>query len=232
MSNFIYNHGWVLEILRKFDKRDIVQPATMRFATTYLGLEKLSGVKCCICFENHKPLADVLRFVDSEKEPAMGFIYGAMDAAKETKSAYKEILKIIDDKWDFQLHRDLHAAAYYLNPQFKWESNFSTHLVFKSNLTNVWRDSDLIHPIPQSLVYIMYNKKLKLRYLKNRSSKRDEDSLINQDIPSDDELIANPNDEESTEDGDEELNLDVDEMANKIRGSLQLIDEGEDDFGD
>ncbi|KAK1560546.1 hypothetical protein Q3G72_027925 [Acer saccharum] len=49
---------------------------------------------------------------------------------------------------------------------------------------------------------------------------------------------ANPNDEESTEVGDEELNLEVDEMANEIGGSLQLIDggegegEGEDDFGD
>ena len=30
-----------------------------------------------------KPLVDVLRMVDSEKELAMGYIYGAMDSAKE-----------------------------------------------------------------------------------------------------------------------------------------------------
>ena len=69
-----------------------------------------------------------------------------------------------------------------------------------------------------SLVYIMYNKKLKLRYLQNRSSKKDEDPLINQDLLSDDEWIANSNDEESTEVGDEELNLEVDEMTNEIGG--------------
>ncbi|KAK2640975.1 hypothetical protein Ddye_022738 [Dipteronia dyeriana] len=83
-----------------------------------------------------------------------------------------------------------------------------------------------------NLVYIMYNKKLKLIYLRNRSSKKDKDLLITKNISSDDEWIANPNDEESTKVGDKELNLDVDEMANEIRGNLQLIDEGEDDFGD
>ncbi|KAK0607304.1 hypothetical protein LWI29_012889 [Acer saccharum] len=76
----------------------------------------------------------------------------------------------------------------------------------------------------------MYNKKLKLRYLQNRSSKKDEDHFIN--LPSGNEWIANPNDEESIEVGDEERNLDVDEMANEIGGSLQLINECENDFGD
>ncbi|KAK4835794.1 hypothetical protein QYF36_014719 [Acer negundo] len=49
------------------------------------------------------------------------------------------------------------------------------------------------------------------------------------------EMIAylkNFEQEKHQEVGDEELNLEVDEMANEIRGSLQLIDEGEDDFGD
>ncbi|KAK3225071.1 hypothetical protein Dsin_004933 [Dipteronia sinensis] len=45
VSNFIYNHGWVLELMRKFAKRDIVRPAATRFATAYLTLESLSGVK-------------------------------------------------------------------------------------------------------------------------------------------------------------------------------------------
>ncbi|KAK0581067.1 hypothetical protein LWI29_009593 [Acer saccharum] len=55
---------------------------------------------------------------DSEQLPAMGFIYGAMDKAKEEiaanlgneEGAYKEIWKIIDKKGEFQLHRHLHAA--------------------------------------------------------------------------------------------------------------------------
>ncbi|KAH1242508.1 hypothetical protein GmHk_07G019820 [Glycine max] len=73
------------------------------------------------------PLVRVLRLVDNEKKkPAMGFIYEAMDRAKEAiqrafnnnEGKYKDILAIIDKRWDCQLHHPLHAAGYYLNPKF------------------------------------------------------------------------------------------------------------------
>ncbi|XP_057780074.1 uncharacterized protein LOC130998677 [Salvia miltiorrhiza] len=62
-----------------------------------------------------KPLVNVLRVVDAERAPVMGFIYAAMDEAKEKIAknlndevgAYKEIWNIIDDKWEKQLHCDL-----------------------------------------------------------------------------------------------------------------------------
>ena len=73
------------------------------------------------------PLVGVLRMVDSEKEPALKFIYGVMDKAKEEiakvlggeEATYKEIWDIIDAKWDYRLHCPLHAVTYYLNPQFQ-----------------------------------------------------------------------------------------------------------------
>ncbi|XP_003518019.1 uncharacterized protein LOC114419758 [Glycine soja] len=72
------------------------------------------------------PLVSVLRLVDNEKKPAMGFIYEAMDRAKETiqrafsnnEGEYNDILAIIDKRWDCQLHHPLHAAGYYLNSKF------------------------------------------------------------------------------------------------------------------
>ncbi|KAK6142016.1 hypothetical protein DH2020_016197 [Rehmannia glutinosa] len=72
------------------------------------------------------PLVRVLRMVDGERKPAMGYIYEAMDRAKETimkafnenENKYKEIFNIIDARWESQLHRPLHAAGYYLNPEF------------------------------------------------------------------------------------------------------------------
>ncbi|KAH6771558.1 hypothetical protein C2S52_016361 [Perilla frutescens var. hirtella] len=42
----------------------------------------------------------------------------------------------------------------------------------------------------------MYNKKLKRKFLKKRSQKEEDDPLIVEEVPSDDEWIANPNDEE------------------------------------
>lgn len=72
------------------------------------------------------PLVRVLRLVDGEKRPAMGYIYEAMDRAKEAiiktfnekEEKYKDVLNIIDRRWETQLHRPLHAAGYYLNPEF------------------------------------------------------------------------------------------------------------------
>ena len=37
---------------------------------------------------------------------------------------YEPIWKIIDQRWNNQLHRPLHATAYYLNPQLHYEPNF------------------------------------------------------------------------------------------------------------
>ena len=78
-----------------------------------------------------KPLVHVLRMTDGEKFLCMRFIYGAMDRTKEEiaknlgneAGAYKEIWKIIDDRWEPQLHRQLHAAAYFLNPHMQYANN-------------------------------------------------------------------------------------------------------------
>ncbi|KAL4574986.1 hypothetical protein LXL04_021826 [Taraxacum kok-saghyz] len=69
------------------------------------------------------PLVKVLWLVDGEKYPAMVYIYKAMDRAKEAirdsftnPEDYKAAFKIIDRRWECQLHRPLHAAGHFLNP--------------------------------------------------------------------------------------------------------------------
>ncbi|XP_028554618.1 uncharacterized protein LOC114580625 [Dendrobium catenatum] len=89
-----------------------------------------------------RPLVQVLRLVDAEKKPAMGFIYNAMDEAKELiahnlggeEASYREIWDIVDARWEVQLHRHLHAAAYYLNPQFQYSEKKSSNLEVKLGL--------------------------------------------------------------------------------------------------
>ncbi|KAH6797579.1 hAT dimerization domain-containing protein / transposase-like protein [Perilla frutescens var. hirtella] len=69
------------------------------------------------------PLVKVLRMVDGDKKPAMGYMYEAMDRAKEAiaksfemkQEEYEEAFKIIDHRWECQLYRPLHAAGYFLN---------------------------------------------------------------------------------------------------------------------
>ncbi|CAM8981053.1 unnamed protein product [Rhodiola kirilowii] len=75
------------------------------------------------------PLIEVLRMVDGERKPPMEYIYEAMDRAKETiaksfsaKKDYKLAFQFIDKRWDCQLHQPLHAAGYYLNPEFQYDN--------------------------------------------------------------------------------------------------------------
>ena len=76
-----------------------------------------------------EPLVKVLQLVDGERL-AIGFIYEAMDQAKDQiKKAYKDkvakygpILAIIDERWNNQLHRPIHAARYFLNPRYHYKA--------------------------------------------------------------------------------------------------------------
>ncbi|CAH9122298.1 unnamed protein product, partial [Cuscuta epithymum] len=71
------------------------------------------------------PVVKVLRITDGEVPP-MGFIYEAMERAKlgikntlgGKEEKYMPLWKIIDKRWNENLHSPLHAAGYYLNPQF------------------------------------------------------------------------------------------------------------------
>ena len=86
---------------------------------------------CTVC----EPLVRVLHLVDGDK-PAMGYLYEAMDRAKESICAYYEdkgdegyerillIRKVIDERWNNTLHCPIHAAGIYLNPTFSYSCGF------------------------------------------------------------------------------------------------------------
>ena len=82
------------------------------------------------CLKVSGPLVSVLRLVDGEKRPLMGYIYVAMKKAKEiivesfngNEEKYREIMEIIDRRWEVQLHRPFHSAGYFLNPRFYYDT--------------------------------------------------------------------------------------------------------------
>jgi hypothetical protein len=122
ITKFIYNHAFVLSLMRRFtNNRELVRPAITCFATSFISLQsllacmwevkrmflsdewhglsfshKLEGEAICrlvsyqesfwagveeVCAIS-EPLVKVLRLVDGDK-PAMGYLYEAMDRAKE-----------------------------------------------------------------------------------------------------------------------------------------------------
>ncbi|XP_038972160.1 uncharacterized protein LOC120104679 [Phoenix dactylifera] len=93
-----------------------------------------------------KPLYEVLRAVDSERYPQMGFLYHMMEKAKaqimEADVAHaQEYIDIIERRWGAQMGRDLHLAAYYLNPRFQYESG-------------IGMDDELLHAL-RNVIYKM-----------------------------------------------------------------------------
>ncbi|XP_042980054.1 uncharacterized protein LOC122310240 [Carya illinoinensis] len=153
ITKFIYNHGWVLALMRKdFTKgHDLCHPAIIRFATNFLNIQclllfkkELRQMFTCdkwiasshsksirgkeiaeIVLEDKEfwaqyqfivkisePLVRALRRVDGDEKLAMGYLYDAMERAKENikarcnnkVSVFSPFTIIIDSRWDKQLH--------------------------------------------------------------------------------------------------------------------------------
>ncbi|RVW44197.1 hypothetical protein CK203_089456 [Vitis vinifera] len=94
-------------------------------AITYLSFQPMIevidqygiGMKGPTLHEVSGPLVRVLCLVDGENKASMGYIYEAMNRVKDAivgslngnEDKYKEIFKIIDKRWEIQLHRFLHV---------------------------------------------------------------------------------------------------------------------------
>ena len=100
-------------------------------------------------------LLRVLRLVDGDEKPTMGYFYEAMDKAKEEikrrlknkVSLYGHYIRVIDVRWDKQLHSPLHAAGCFLNlaiyfrPSFKRQNEVQRGLL--STLMRLVPDPDI-----------------------------------------------------------------------------------------
>lgn len=89
-----------------------------------------------MCLKVFTPLVKVLRLVDGDVKPAMGFVYGEVKKAKEQikealkhkEERYKPILDIVDAKGKGRIDSPLHLTAYLLNPYYYYNfgSTWST----------------------------------------------------------------------------------------------------------
>lgn len=164
LVGFIYNHSFVLSLLREKAESELIRYGVTRFATTFFTLQRLHNLKQKIRtmftseeWSNIKvskeakgkkasatvlqvsfwedvvhalkamgPLIKVLRLVDNEKKPAMGYIYQViMDAKNQIKKNFEDnevkytpVIEIVERRWGIQLHHPLHAAGHYLNPEY------------------------------------------------------------------------------------------------------------------
>lgn len=110
------------------------------------------------------------------------------------------------------------------------ERNWSTF-----NQVHTKRRNRLTTSKMNSLVHIMYNKKLKRKFVSKKKLGEDDDPLIVEELPSDDEWLADPSiedDENSEEVGTDEVATEVGTSASsssKRRKGVQLNLVDEDD---
>nr|GEV46214.1 ribonuclease H-like domain-containing protein [Tanacetum cinerariifolium] len=94
LTIFIYSHHKTLALMRDFTKkRDIVRPGVTRFTSSFLTLQRKATYAtvlsttfwACVslCLKVFTPLVKVLRMVDADWKPSMGFVYGEMIKGKE-----------------------------------------------------------------------------------------------------------------------------------------------------
>lgn len=89
---------------------------------------------CSLIINLTDPLLRVLRIVNSERRPGMGYVYAEIYRAKQiikkeflNKKDYLVYWNIIDQKWEQQQHFPLHAAGFYLNPKFFYSIQGDVH---------------------------------------------------------------------------------------------------------
>ncbi|XP_057746401.1 uncharacterized protein LOC130965656 [Arachis stenosperma] len=137
---FVYNHTSI------FDHKKELQALVVDSIFTYHKLGRSAtgrAVSAIIldckfwddCFTVCKlvgPLIYLLRVVDADDKSSLGYVYEGMlraeDAFKEmfrqSKTAYQPYTDMINSRWDKHLKKDLHAAAYFLNPKFVFNENY------------------------------------------------------------------------------------------------------------
>ncbi|GAU35412.1 hypothetical protein TSUD_160630 [Trifolium subterraneum] len=101
--------------------------------------------ECADIVKITKPLVRVLRIVDSEDKPAMGYLYRAIYKAREeiekrfkrNKLKVEPYLKILDNRWYAQLRKNLHATGYWLNPSCRFSPEYENHETTTSGLLDV-----------------------------------------------------------------------------------------------
>ena len=94
---------------------------------------------CAIICQLSEPIVRVLRIVDSDERPAMGYLFAAFHASRDEivkrfqrkKKFVRPFLEYIDAWWDKHFDKNLHAAGFWFNPN----NQYNDELREKYNFT-------------------------------------------------------------------------------------------------
>ena len=148
ITNFIYNHGWLLAKVRKVCGGDIVRPGATRFATNYIALESLLKKRADlkkICISDEWASHKLSRLTIRHEVEVVMFDHTYWEKVSKLVSIYEPlytVLRIIDFEvvptlpFVYELIRVMKQNLHQLNAK-DW---------VKTIITNRW-DRTLKHPL-------------------------------------------------------------------------------------
>jgi len=96
---------------------------------------------CAIVCQLSQPLVRVLRIVDSDERPAMGYLFAGFHAARDEimkrfqrkKELVRPFLEYIDARWDKHFDKNLHASGFWFNPNSQYNSELREKYKFTTS---------------------------------------------------------------------------------------------------
>ncbi|AQK55295.1 hAT transposon superfamily protein [Zea mays] len=106
--------------------KDVKSKKGKEATTTILSPAFWKDVKLMLAV--FEPLVKVLRLVDGDVKPSMGFLYGELLKAKRevkeafgnVESRFKDVMAVIEKKMNGRLDSPLHLTAFLLNPHYSY----------------------------------------------------------------------------------------------------------------
>ncbi|RYR50051.1 uncharacterized protein [Arachis hypogaea] len=130
----IYDHKEDLQTLmvdKYFTSHELSKSVNRKIVSSII-LDSKFWKNCVTMVKIVGPFIKLLRLVDADEKPSLGYVYEGMQRAKiaiktmfrNRKVAYTPYTSILKIRWDKHLKLDLHAAAYFLNPGFFYSEGF------------------------------------------------------------------------------------------------------------
>nr|XP_034570652.1 uncharacterized protein LOC117835402 [Setaria viridis] len=96
---------------------------------------------CAVVCQLSEPIVRVLRIVDSDERPAMGYLFAAFHASREKiekrfqrkKDLVKPFLEYIDARWDKHFDKNIHAAGFWFNPNNQYNDQLREKYSFTTS---------------------------------------------------------------------------------------------------
>ncbi|XP_025702569.1 uncharacterized protein [Arachis hypogaea] len=120
-----------LMVDKYFTSHKLVKSANRKIVSSIV-LDSKFWQNCVTTVKIVGPLIKLLRLVDADEKPSLGIMYEGIKRAKNSikimfrnrKAAYTPYTSILKMRWYKHLKRDLHAAAYFLNPDIFYSEGF------------------------------------------------------------------------------------------------------------